>query len=844
MRVLLVQCCHLPQWFYIWEQLEHSHPDWWIEGLATAHPDARYYVRRLTPDRTVYFLGESTPPDAFDLVIFPLCNRGYLKVKRAGRRLRGRKLAVDYQGRVAPLDRVGLWFSVLRPRFRPTPEFIAALESFPHRPLGEKLLVVESCHPSLVERSEPLLAQLFRRQKGVTRIGSAGFRQSWREVREGSFDGSVVYFSGESGYFLLKLIPFLLRIRRIVVVNESGDFFYAGIRSLLAFAWRRLRYGRARPARPPRILLMQTEHPDYLTAAVERLQDERLFPGSEVLLLCRPQDREYLAARCPGLKSAPLPVQHGWKGFWSIRREVNQFNPDFNAGVFTGRPVFRGYKLLLFLLGSRRLFALNAQLDGYWATWRTWVRMLRREPLRFGAEGMSGRTVLLVQTEGVEYTRVAVEKIRDPRLYPEAQVLLWHRPEDGDAFRDLSGVHLVAYARTLGELWHQRRRLARRRPEAVCGVFTGRPVFRRAKLLYWLAPGRRFAFNAHLDGYWVNWRTWRRMLRREPLLFGNEAMTGRPVVLVQTEGVEYTRAAVEKIRDPRLYPAAKVILWHRPEDGEAFGDLAGVDRVPYAKSLGQAWRQRRELARRKPETVFGVFSGRPVFRWAKLLYWLAPGRRRFAFNAQLDGYWVTWRTWRRMGRREPLLFGQVHGIPGKVLLLETEGLEQMVKAVEVLGRPHVAGDAPVVVFCHREREAFYQSLPGVSATISYTKQDLAGDARAVIRALGSWPGAIAAVLSGRPIFKPQKALFWLIPARSRLVFNRELDCFFLDRRTFPLLFQKERQPAYRSVLELVLRPAVKVLLFFPRFAYLAVWACLSRSPARRPGVGPPRESTR
>ncbi len=967
MKVLLVQCCHLPQWFFIWKKLEDRHPDWEIQALATPHDDARYYVRRLVPDRVVHFLGDGNVPDGFDLVIFPLTNRGYLRIRWAAWRLSGRKVAVDFEGNTVELGAVRFWAAALRPASRPSSEFVDQYESFPHRPLGEKVLVVESCHPALVSRTEPLLAVHFRRQREISRVGREGFLHAWKQVRGRAFDGAVVYCSGEPGYLLVRLIPFLLRIPRILVVNESGDFFYAGARSLTSFLFRRLRGGCGQQLWAPRVLLVQTEDRRYTAAAAQRLREDGLFPEARILLVARAEDREQLEPLGDQVEPFWLRRHPSWRDLWALRRTVRQFRPDFNAAVFTGSPGFRWQKLLFFLLGSRRSFIFNARLDGYWLSLGTFPRLWRHEPLMFGLEAQ--RTILLIQTESAAYTRAAIERIRSGRLFPEARIVLWCRPQDAQVFAGLPAVEVTPWSRDLTLLWKRWRQAAGSRLEAAVGIFTGRPVFRPAKLLFWLAPcRRRFAFNAQLEGYWVNWRTWPWMLRREPVLLGAAAPEARRVVLVQTEGVEYTRAAAARIRDPRLFPGAKILLWCRPEDRSAFSGVPDLETEPYPRSLTDLWRSRRRLARRHPEAVFGIFTGRPVFRLAKLLFWLAPAPRRFAFNAQLEGYWVNWRTagrmrrmepllfkppggrglrvvlvqtevaeyvraaaariqephlfpgarvllvcreadarhladlpglertltfrsgasWSeffrlrrevrrfrpqvraavmtgrsvfrgsrllflcsglrrglvfnaaldgywlsprtlpRMWRREPLLFGEHHAGPRGVLLFETEGLDLMAKALSVLKLPHVAGGSPIQVFCHQDRAGFYRSQPGVERTICYGKQSLAADLRAVMQVLRERPGAVAAVLSGRPVFTFHKLLFWLTPTRHKLIFNSALDCFYLSRENFGLLFRKGRHPQYASPLEALLRPAVKALLFLPRFGYLILWARWAR----------------
>ena len=102
---------------------------------------------------------------------------------------------------------------------------------------------------------------------------------------------------------------------------------------------------------------------------------------------------------------------------------------------------------------------------------------------------------------------------------------------------------------------------------------------------------------------------------------------------------------------------------------------------------------------------------------------------------------------------------------------------------------------------------------------------------------------VAAIQSGRPVFRKQKLLFSLLPARKRLVFNRSLICFeprnSLQQKPEDLsglvrfsLQSESRQDILdftgRGFPELstssIVRHLVgKAFLFLPRFCYLLVW---------------------
>ena len=243
--VLLVQCCHLPQFFYLAKKLRERNPEWNLSALVSDRPQVRFYLELFPPFDHLFFFNKhfTGMPGAFDQVLFPLLNRGYCRIKRAARRLPATAYEIDYQGERRALTLGPFVRSFAAPLHRPSEEFVQYLEDFPHRPLGEKVLIVETCHRSLVDSSEERWGRLIPDQAEITRISASTEGRGWRALRRQSFDSGVVFFSGEKGFANLKLLPFLLGISKILVVNEHGDHFYATSRSLLRFLWGRVWQG-------------------------------------------------------------------------------------------------------------------------------------------------------------------------------------------------------------------------------------------------------------------------------------------------------------------------------------------------------------------------------------------------------------------------------------------------------------------------------------------------------------------------------------------------------------------------------------------------------------------------
>ena len=495
--VLLVQCCHLPQFFYLAEKLRQRNPEWILSALVTDRPHVRFYLELFPPFDHLFFFDKKLPemPGAFDQILFPLLNRGYLRIKRAARPLPGIAYEIDYQGERRALKLGTLVRSFAAPLHRPSEEFVQYLEDFPHRPLGEKVLVVETCHRSLADSSEEKWGRLIPDQAEVTRISVSTEGRGWRTLRRQSFDSGVVFFSGEKGFSNLKLLPFLLGIPKILVVNEHGDLFYATYRSLLRFLWGRVWQGAPLPKPSPRILVIQTESPTYVRRAIEVLRKPEMFPRSRICLLCRKED----ADRFRNVSSLESVLTYSRRkvgsnvGLW---RDLKGF--DAVAAVFSGRGVFRKQKLLYFLLPIHHHLAFNARSDCYRLTPRTLFWTLRKDPSFFAAEKQPDSPILFLLSDEDSRARKAIEKLQDPKVVSPQPIWVFCREDKRSFYQALPGVEEVrTYAP--GRTWENLKAvlaLARSRVEVVSSIFSPHPAFRLQKLLFVLLPARhRLAFN-------------------------------------------------------------------------------------------------------------------------------------------------------------------------------------------------------------------------------------------------------------------------------------------------------------------------------------------------------------
>ncbi len=247
-----------------------------------------------------------------------------------------------------------------------------------------------------------------------------------------------------------------------------------------------------------------------------------------------------------------------------------------------------------------------------------------------------------------------------------------------------------------------------------------------------------------------------------------------------------------------------------------------------------------KLARMRVDVSAAIFSGRSIFRLQKLMFLLLPARSRLVFNEHRDCWylrrtprrllhlWRTslassgWESWTPRGWwRTPSL--RSSRWESTILFLPTEA---DAGALEVLGRLQdrkIVGPGEVRVFCSKTKKTHYESLREVSEVVTYEPGRTLANLRTVLKLARMRVDVLAAIFSSRPIFRLQKLMFLLLPARSRLVFNENRDCWYL-RRTPRGLFKLSRTPSL--AMGYLPRKILKGVLFFPRYLYLVLWLLL------------------
>lgn len=246
-----------------------------------------------------------------------------------------------------------------------------------------------------------------------------------------------------------------------------------------------------------RCLMIQTEHPQLVHAAVKRLRTSDLYPGCTVLLVCREED----AASFEDLPDVELLTysQRGGGQFPGLWQQISKFRADAVCAVFCGRPVFRKQKLLFFLLPVRRRVIFDARAQAYPLRVRNIVEILRSRRHRPNLPVME-ETILYLPTEEDSIALKILGRLQDPKivgpgrilvLCSEAKRALYEARPDVDRILAYEPGHHWA---NLRRIW----RLARMRVDVIVAILADDRIFRPHKHLFLALPARsRLAFNEH-----------------------------------------------------------------------------------------------------------------------------------------------------------------------------------------------------------------------------------------------------------------------------------------------------------------------------------------------------------
>ena len=118
---------------------------------------------------------------------------------------------------------------------------------------------------------------------------------------------------------------------------------------------------------------------------------------------------------------------------------------------------------------------------------------------------------------------------------------------------------------------------------------------------------------------------------------------------------------------------------------------------------------------------------------------------------------------------------------------ETSPDRQRESAVHALGAlrrlqdPKVVDPGRILVFCSEAKKTLFESQPEVSEVVVYQPGQNWRNIRTILGLAMMRVDVVVAILSPRPMFRPHKRLFRILPTRARLVFNEHGDCYYVTR---------------------------------------------------------------
>ena len=537
--VLLVQCCHLPQFFYLAKKLRQRHPEWNLSALVNDRPHVRSYLELFPPFDHLFFFDKNLPEtlDAFDQILFPLLNRGYLRIKRAAWRLPGTAYEIDFQGERRALSPGTLVRSFARPLHRPPKEFVQYLEDFPPSPILSPILffptdedskaaeAIGRLHDPKVVSPQPIWVfcredkrSFYQALPGVEEVRTYAPGRTWENLKavlalaRSRADVVSSIFSPQPAFRLQKLLFVLFPARHRLAFNQDLNCYYLkgrhGRRGQPSVWGTLLRVLLTRSRRGGRTtLFFPTDEDSKAAEAIGRLHDPKVVSPQPIWVFCREDKRSFYQA-LPGVEEvrtyAPGRTWENLKAVLALARS----RADVVSSIFSPQPAFRLQKLLFVLFPARHRLAFNQDLNCYYlkgrhgrrgqpSVWGTLLRVLLTRSRR------GGRTTLFFPTDEDSKAAEAIGRLHDPKIAAKS-IVVFCREDKRSFYQALPTVEAVwTYAPGIS-LRHLKPwvRLLRTRVDLVCAVFSGRPIFLLQKFLFLTLRARnRLVFNEDLNCY-------------------------------------------------------------------------------------------------------------------------------------------------------------------------------------------------------------------------------------------------------------------------------------------------------------------------------------------------------
>lgn len=474
--------------------------------------------------------------------------------------------------------------------------------------------------------------------------------------RSGPWDGVVVFDTGRAGYGRWKRDALLIPAWRKVVVNENNDFFYATAKSLAVFALGRLLHGWPAPFFS-RVLIPQTDSWANMKAAWERVASNL------------PEDARFDWLSTDSALPSDLPAEHRLIRYShdrndarSLRRmffELRRQRYPLVVLHLSGKPGYAKVKWLALLLRTKALWIVNEYLNYSHGSSAPFLARFALRRLRYGIDKqvdprrLGRQKVLMIQSDEEAATLEAIRRLkRGTAAGPNPLVDVLCRADKRASFSespDVDGVLTYPVERTRTTLTRLLKHLRQQRYDVAAALFTGKPTFRKLKILTWaVGAPQHLLFNEHLDCFYSSPSRLLRLALRRLLrgvdIVGASMPAHQKVLVVQTAEEGFTRQVIGRVLDGSLFYKPTVHLFCREDKRLYFREILPADQIqtyPVRHNIAVLTKSLRRLHKYRYDVVVASLTGRPTYTGFKLLTFAAGARKVLLFNDHLDCFYFS-----------------------------------------------------------------------------------------------------------------------------------------------------------------------------------------------------------
>jgi ADP-heptose:LPS heptosyltransferase len=456
-------------------------------------------------------------------------------------------------------------------------------------------------------------------------------------------------------------------------------------------------------------------------------------------------------------------------------------------------------------------------------------------------------SVLLIQTTDAAFVADYVSKIL-PRLgLARPSINLLCSRDEAARWRSLHPDWRCWIAESKQGFFTLAGELRRQKFDAAIAFFTGDKKFNRLKLLL-MATGARqkIAVNEHMQFLparlgsllYLNWQSMRHRSAGKGL---DHAVTR--VLFVQTWDTERTLIVLKHLREIAPFYKPKYTLLTREDHAPAFSNVPPIDEIlsyPVDSGVKAQLKMLRTIRDKCFDGVIVTFTEEPSFRKLKLLPFVLSIRYKLIFNRHYDCFFLTPAkfaayTAKLSAHRYQRLFRHGRGY-NKVVIVQTWDDERTLEILNRLSNLRLFHKPRYTMVAREDKVPVFSRYGWIEEFITYPRTGRAIDYWRCLRRLQK-QGFDAAVLAltEQPTYRLWKWIPFLAGIRSKLVFNRHLDCFFYTPGKF-LQYWAQRhlddagraRAAVPTLIWLILLPLVRGILFPGRFFYLVTSVTLRK----------------